>query len=277
MKTFKNLGIILLALSVTFSAEAQYQNKRRAVNIKRTTPQQEINAAADEIMPTAPVVGPTGSISYTPVEKESRSVVTFVPVVGKTFSTLSGSANTGYSFSKRDGSLMGIGILFGRGTWQFETGLNYAERGGNESYSLNYVSWDMEYKNKYLEVPLLGRYNYRVSKDISVFAKAGLVLARLQDSEGSLSNKKNYYQYYYATSNNLNSTKSSFEETETRWALGAGASWKLTRSISWMIQADYQESLGNVSTSQPNGLYGTTSMNLGATTYGFNTGLILDI
>lgn len=223
-------------------------------------------------------------MSYNPnldIEKE-ESLFRYVPMIGTTSATFSGGSGS-YSFANRSGTMAGLGVIIGRGILQVETGLNYAERGGTEKFSESYGwnstrSWEMDFKNKYLEIPLLIRAERQMTQRFSIFAKAGIVYALLQDSEGSFGNTQNYTSYYnYYSSNNLSNTKSYFKDSTVRWAVGAGTAYKINRTLSWVFQADYQESFGDVSNSQPAGYYTTTSMSLSEQTYSINTGLLFDL
>ena len=212
------------------------------------------------------------------VAPRKESMIKWMPIIGMTFSKFNGSADN-YSFGSHTGYLAGISVLLGKGPWQIESGLQYAERGGVENYNLpynTYNSWSMEYKNKYLEVPLMARYNYQTSASTSVFAKAGVVLSSLVGSEASYSSG-NPYTYSYYASNNLSDTKSYFNSFETRWAVGLGGQYRINSTMSAILQGDYQQSIGNSSTSQANGLVGDVGINLTTITYGFNAGIIFDI
>ncbi|RYZ88788.1 MAG: PorT family protein, partial [Proteobacteria bacterium] len=208
--------------------------------------QQEIDAEAKIAMKTS------GARPYT-----LGSLVHIVPIAGLTFSNFKGASGN-YSFSNTSGYDAGIGILIGRGDLQFETGLMYAERGSKESFRFNFQSWDLSYQNKYLELPLLARYNIMNNKDVRLYVKGGVNVGVLQSSHGQMANMQNYYApntngaymnngYYGATSYNANlandnNTKSAFASTDLRWVLGLGGQVRMTRTLAWTLEGDYQNS-----------------------------------
>jgi hypothetical protein len=76
---------------------------------------------------------------------------------------------------------------------------------------------------------------------------------------------------------NDNNTKNYFASTDLRWAVALGGQVRITRSMAWTLEADYQNSVSNVSTNQPDGYYGSTNLNLQTQTYGLLTGLVWSI
>ncbi|RYZ85193.1 MAG: hypothetical protein EOP04_16470 [Proteobacteria bacterium] len=226
----------------------------------------------------------TGTKAYT-----RGSLVHLVPIGGMNFSNFKGATGN-YTFSTTSGYEAGVGVLIGRGDLQFETGLMYAERGSKESYKFNFESWDITYQNKYLEIPAMARYNVVNNSDIRIYAKGGIVMGVLQSSKGTLANVQNpnmamngAYSNMYGVNTynsslvNDNNTRSAFASTDLRWALGIGGQVRMTRSLAWTLEGDYQNSTSEISTSQPNGYNSSTGFNLTMETYGFRTGLVWSI
>ncbi|HEY8271589.1 MAG TPA: outer membrane beta-barrel protein [Pseudobdellovibrionaceae bacterium] len=262
MKNCMNLLVLLFAFTMQIRAQAQTQEPTL---VDSTTA--------------------AGLVTKTPKPEPIKPLLTFEPVGGITFSNFTGGSGP-YKFESRTGYQGGLGFLIGRGKFQFETGLLYAERGSREIYQLGISHWQIDYNNRYIEVPTLIRYNYELSRDAKIFLKAGAVVAVLQDSTGPISNTQNYtamgnyYGMYYNSSGvaiNDGNTKNYFGSTDIRWAAGIGGGVKITKSISWTMQMDYQTSITKVSENQPDGYLGTTNMNLFAVTYGLNTGIAFSL
>lgn len=231
------------------------------------------------------------SVATSPSYFGTKSLLKFEPSIGMNMSTYSGASGN-YSFEPTTGFSGGIGVLVGRSNLQFETGLFYAERGGKESFKMGNRQWGIDYKNKYIEVPLMARYNFETSKETRLFVKAGAVIAVLQDSRGDVTNTQNYSQssamygnygyyngYYNADGIAINdgNTKDSFTATDMRWAAAVGGLIRITRNIAWSLQGDYQTSIQKASDSQPNGYVGTTPFTLKTITYGLNTGVLISL
>jgi len=224
-------------------------------------------------------------------------LIHLAPVGGLTFARLKGNTTTGYDFSPATGYEGGISVLVGRGRFQFETGLMYAERSMKESYKMGVSQWDLNYTNKYIELPVLVRYNFINNSDIRVYAKGGAIAALLQDSRGTMSNMQNYnsamvpsgiysgiynpYSYGVTSYNsNLiqnNDTKSAFATADFRWAAGIGGQVRMTKTLALLLEADYQTSINSASNTQPDGYYGSTNMNLVMETYGIKTGVLISL
>lgn len=226
-----------------------------------------------------------GVATRSPKLEPMKPLLNFEPVGGMTYSNFTGGTGA-YKFEGRTGYQGGVGFLIGRGRFQFETGLLYSERGGKEIFQSGMSHWEIDYNNRYIEVPTLMRFSYEVSRDAKIFIKGGAVVAVLQDSTGPVTNTQNYaamnnyYGMFYnsaGTAVNDGDTKSYFSSTDVRGAVGIGGSVKITKSIYWTMQMDYQASLTKVSELQPDGYLGTTSMNLFAVTYGLNTGITLSL
>ncbi|WP_413287497.1 outer membrane beta-barrel protein [Bdellovibrio sp. HCB337] len=232
------------------------------------------------------------AMKTTPKAVKREPLVHLAPVGGITFAKLKGTTSPGYSFSTATGYEGGVGILIGRGSFQFETGVMYAERSTKESYSNGMSTWDLTYQNKYIELPLMVRWNVMNNSDIRLYVKGGGVGSLLQSSTGAMSNMQNYnaamypgayYPSYYGAANYNSSllqsddTKSAFSAADFRWAAGIGGQIRVTKSIAVLLEGDYQTSLNPVSNTQPNGYFGSTSMNLSLETYGIKAGVLISL
>lgn len=269
MKTVGLLYRVLLAVSLSASVAHAGELKN------------EIDAEASMAMKTA---------SPKPVSR--ASLIHLEPIGGITFAKLKGETAQGYNFTTSTGYEGGVGVIIGRGSLQFETGLMYAERSSREEYRMGISTWDLTYQNKYIELPLLVRYNVINNSDLRLYAKGGAVASLLQDSKGTMSNVQNstmygagayspYMGYYGATYNtdliNDNSTKSAFSTVDFRWAAGIGGQVRITKSIAMLLEGDYQTSVNPISNSQPNGYIGSTAMKLVMETYGIKAGLVISL
>jgi len=218
------------------------------------------------------------------VKVSSPSLLQIDAVGGMDFSSYKGAAGD-YSFTTTSGYEAGMEVLVGRSSLQFETGLLYAERGGKESYRFSITTWDITYNNKYIEIPALVRYNVVNNRDLRMFVKAGAVMAVMQDSTGTMDNVQNYYSpnaFVFGVNSNTslatgNDTKSYFSNIDPRWVAGIGGQLRFNKWLAWTLEADYQLSINKVSTSQPNGYYGTTEMSLSTESFGIVTGLVFNI
>ncbi|MGZ3743776.1 MAG: outer membrane beta-barrel protein [Pseudobdellovibrionaceae bacterium] len=264
MKSSWNLLILLFAMMVQMQAHAQPSAPSGELSLDTAAPS----------MVTRP-----------PRPEPLKPLISFEPLAGMTFTNFTGGTGP-YRFESLSGYEGGLGLLIGRGTFQFETGLLYAERGSKEIYQNGISHWEINFRNHYIEVPTFIRFSYEASKDATLFVKAGAVVAVLQDSSGPISNAQNYtamstyYGVFYnasGTAINDGNTRNYFSSTDIRWAGALGGSVKITKSISWTMQADYQTSINKVSENQPDGYIGTTSMNLFAVTYGLKTGIAFSL
>ncbi|MBS1971761.1 MAG: outer membrane beta-barrel protein [Bdellovibrionales bacterium] len=220
-----------------------------------------------------------------------RSLIHIEPIAGITFAKYKGETAQGYSFTTGTGYEGGVGVLVGRGNFQFETGIMYAERTSREEYRMGISTWDLSYQNKYIELPLLARYNVINNNDLRLYVKGGAVASLLQDSTGTMSNVQNANMYntgiyspygmYGATYNtdliNNNDTKSAFSTVDFRWAAGIGGQVRITKSIAMLLEGDYQTSVNAISNSQPNGYIGSTAMKLQMETYGIKAGVLISL
>lgn len=273
--------VFALALGLQIQAHAKASETRLA---------QEI-AANDAY--TSPYEMSTSARAGTP--SLSKSLVSFEPTFGLTMSTYTGATGN-YSFTPRAGYSGGVGVLVGRGNFQFESGLLYSERGGKESFEMGIRKWDIEYKNSFIEVPLMARYNFETSKETRIFVKAGVVVGVLQNSVGNVSNAQNvssnpaaygygygsygYNGAYYNPNDqvvNDGNTKSYFNTMDIRYAGAIGGIVRINRTLAWTLQGDYQTSISKSSESTPNGYVGVINMDLKSITYGLNTGILISI
>lgn len=284
--------IPVLITGMVFEAGAQYTFSSKSV-------QDEIAEVAAEIAPTqAPARTRSAApkkkrlrLSYQNPESEASSFasemgtstaalpdqepsfVTLFAAGGATVSKMTGGGGS-YSFSERNGYTGGLGLLIGRGVLQLESGAYYSQRGAYQDYSDAYGKWSYEFDNSYIEVPAYLRVRLELGSSFSIFAKAGAVLAFLQESKVTLGNLQNYY---IGSSGKSQDGKDYFESFDPRWAVGVGATIKFTRSVGLLLQADLQESFKNSSTIQPHPTGGTTAMKLSTSSYGLSAGLQWEI
>lgn len=277
MEKARSMIRFLLAMSLSASAMAFAQSDL----------QKEINAEASAaVRATAPKAAAKASLIH------------LEPIAGITFAKFKGETAQGYSFTTNTGYEGGIGVIIGRGNLQFETGLMYAERSSREEYRMGISTWDLTYQNKYIELPLLARYNVMNNNDLRLYIKGGAVASLMQDSQGTMANVQNanmynvgagayspygspYMGYYGATYNtdliNDNNTKSAFSSVDFRWAAGIGGQVRVTKAIAVMLEGDYQTSVNAISNSQPNGYIGSTAMKLVMETYGIKAGVVISL
>ena len=186
-------------------------------------------------------------------------------VLGVTSSHLSGlDSNRQGSDDSISGLVGGVDVLFGRGLWQFETGLLKAERGGNETTATDKAALQL----KYLEIPLLVNYSFSHPLNTHLFAKGGAVLAYLQDAKRSLRGGADGEP-------DSEDVKSSFEDFDPRIEIGVGGRFKLAHGFFWVIEADYQRSLQQISRvdAQPSDFY----YKVYNESLGFMTGMSFDL
>ncbi len=284
----KNLIPVLLT-GMAFEARAQYTFSGKSV-------QDEIAEVAGEI---TPVEAPTRVRSAAPKKKRLRlsyqnpaaeiesgvgaskvnlpdqepSSVTLLALGGATVSKMTGAGGF-YSFSERNGYTGGLGLLVGRGLLQLESGFYYSQRGAYQDYNDSYVRWSYEFDNSYIEVPVYLRVHLEMGSSFSIFAKAGSVLAFLQDSKVTLGNLQSSYA---GNSGKALDGKDYFESFDPRWAVGVGATVRFTRSVGLLLQSDLQESFKNSSAFQPHPSGGTTAMKLSTNSYSLSAGLQWEI
>lgn len=275
MEKARSILRLLLAVSLSASTAAFAQSSDL---------QKEINAEAGSAM-----------IKTTaPKAVAKASLIHLEPIAGITFAKFKGETTQSYSFTTNTGYEGGLGVIIGRGNLQFETGLMYAERSSREEYRNGISTWDLTYQNKYIELPLLARYNIMNNNDLRLYVKGGAVASLLQDSRGEMTNVQNpmmntagngvyspYMGYYGATYNtdliNDNNTKSAFSAVDFRWAAGIGGQVRITKAVAVMLEGDYQTSVNSVSSSQPNGYMGSTAMKLVMETYGIKAGVVISL
>jgi len=259
----RTAGIITVLLGLVVGLQVQAQN--------------DGSSSTNYDSYSAPAPAPNGASSYHYVKRTFEEPLFHIaPVFGVTYSTFTGGSGN-YSFGSSTGYEGGMDVLIGRGDLKFETGLIYAERGSKETYSSSYsnLSWSQNFQNQYLEIPLMANYSWQVSKETHLFVKGGLVVAFLQNASGDISTNQPSYGYYssFYSPTAGKSTSDYFSTTDVRYAVGLGSNVQITRSMSWVVQADYEVSTNKISTSQPDAYGNVNSMGLSMSTYGLNTGL----
>lgn len=183
----------------------------------------------------------------------SGSFLKVAPVVGfssTTFADVKGQ--NGVSVRFRPGMMAGAAVLAGSGALKLDTGLFYAEYGANlDSAWLMKVTIDQSTKTtfqeyspanaefvfKYLDVPLLARYEFRPESRTGFYVRGGLVLGLLQSAQARVTVLTG------DVGGGSQDMKNQMKDLDPRFAAGGGGRVKLTRSLEWLIQLDYQQSL----------------------------------
>ncbi|MBO9665911.1 MAG: outer membrane beta-barrel protein, partial [Bdellovibrio sp.] len=160
---------------------------------------------------------------------EEKSLFTIEPIGGYLSSGFTEIKTPGTP-KRREGYVVGANVLYGRGNWQLETGLQYAERGMLVN---NLGSYNYEYTVKYLEVPAMLRWSFVNRQSWSLFSEAGLVLATVQDAKLQATGP-------YSESADV---KDNFNSLDTRMALSFGGTWKYTKNIAAVMMVNYQSSI----------------------------------
>ncbi len=182
--------------------------------------------------------------------------VTMEPTFGYVNANLSGIAGVnGASVDAVNRMQGGAGVLIGRGMWQGETGLIYAQRGGAMNNALDNSGTykvNMDFTTTYLDVPMMARFSFPHSSRSHFFARAGVIVGFLVDAKYDV--KANPVSIYSGYAPAMNETgkdaKDLFNSTDFRGALGVGYDWKFSRNVGWIVQADFQESLAKINTSK---------------------------
>lgn len=241
-------SLLVVATVVMFSLASEAQQRNRSM---RHNGQQSV-----------------GSVNYYSQKKPSSFVVV-EPMLGMTSSTFSGiEGKNGAKIESRVGFTSGMNILLGRGAWQFESGMHYAERGaifkGLGSAALD--KGTIDFKNQYLEIPVLVRYSFQPRSGSRFFLKGGLVSGFLIDSkttvEGPYSDKDEFEK----------NAKELFSSNDFRTLLGLGGVIKLSQNFSWLLHMDYQSSVMAINSSK---FLGDLNVHNSSLTLG--TGLSFDI
>lgn len=188
------------------------------------------------------------------------------PLVGATSSSFAGvEGKDGFKLENLTGYQGGLLVLFGRSSWQFETGLVMAERGAKGVFNGSSVQASYIYQLRYLELPLLAKYSFQPPSRDHFFVKIGAVLAHLQDAQ----HKVDEWSVDYYERPGDYSAKEGYQDVDARLALGAGGQIRFGSGFAWVIQGDYQRGLAKVNKQ------GEVPMYNGS--IGISTGLLIDL
>ncbi|QLY26044.1 outer membrane beta-barrel protein [Bdellovibrio sp. KM01] len=193
--------------------------------------------------------------------------VTLEPTVGyisSTFNGIEGIGGASVDFAER--MQTGVGVLIGRGMWQFETGLLYSTRGGKltnltetTSYGTRTANWDV--KVNYFDIPLVARLSLMHSSRSHFFFRGGLVVGIL-DKAWASGEQTSVSAYGVSSQSLYQDGDDFFNSTDIRGVLGAGYDWKFSRRVGLVAQAEVQQSVSKVNTD--NFLSGKDVYNMGA-------------
>jgi len=187
--------------------------------------------------------GGTSQTEIRTVRAAKPSFFQLAPVAGYTYSTFSEASSNGSSVDSLSGFQGGGLLLMGRGFFQVETGLIYSERGAKFTNNLGSLSngqlfrSDFEAKLRYLEVPLMARYSFTPRHQSRLFIKGGVIAGILQSAEHTILKND------AGRPNGTENAKSQYQETDYRAAAGVGGEIKITKTMSWLLQGDYQYGL----------------------------------
>lgn len=203
------------------------------------------------------------SVSKLPTTARTRgSLFQVAPIIGYSSSTFANvEGKNGAKIESLAGYQAGAELLIGREKLQLETGLIYAERGAKIS---NWAGmYNATYSLKYLEIPAIAKYSFQPRTSSQFFVKGGLVAGMLQDGKftmegGGLKLETNLKDEYNAM--------------DLRVALGLGGTIRITRSMGWLIQGDYQQSSSKINKSSP-----TAGTDLYNGSISLTTGLSIDL
>ncbi|MBX2994325.1 MAG: PorT family protein [Bdellovibrionaceae bacterium] len=269
-KTSLTVGILAVLMTSIVSAQGlgyqettprRVKQSRPTVGARQTMAPASTTSNNEEL--TLDNYDAQGSLSTTVRRPVARgSLMQIAPVLGYAQSSFANvQAQNGAKLENLGGLNGGAELLIGREKLQLETGLIYAERGAKISNIAGIQT--NTYNYKYLEIPLLAKYAFQPRTSSQFFVKGGLVAGLLQEAKvkqegGGFTLEANIKDQYNAM--------------DLRAALGLGGTLRINRTMGWLIQADYQQSLGKINKESPAGSVDLFNMSLG-----ISTGLSIDI
>ncbi len=193
------------------------------------------------------------------------SMLSIEPVVGAVSSTFTNVVAEGTAkIESVPGGLAGLNFIVGQDDLQLEAGLALASRGSKvTNISTSSGKLSVEFTNKYLDIPLLGRYTFMDDGQFRLFVKGGVVVGLLQSSEakGTLGSQ---------TANS--DFKSYFNGTDARFAMSVGSSVRISNKMHLIGSLDYQHSMSKVNTDKFQ-----EDLDMRITSYGLAVGLGFEI
>lgn len=207
-------------------------------------------------------------VKYAPkkVVAESAYKFSMEPVAGITYSNFTGiEGRNGASVQSTLGYQGGLNafLTFNR-SFALESGLTYAQRGTKITGMIGGAgaTYTANFNLKYLEIPVMARYAFRDMNSTHFFVKGGLVAGLLQDARFEMTDFKNMS----FNGETETSAKEYFNSTDFRLAAGIGGLVKITKSMSWLIQGDYQMGLTRINTDKLSTEWSAYNSGFGATT-----------
>lgn len=192
------------------------------------------------------------------------SMLSIEPVVGGALSTFQSSNSvSNIKYTIATGGIVGLNFILGTDALQFETGALLASRGTKFTVKLDdNTELSGEIANKYLDVPLLGRYTFMDDGQFRFFVKGGLIIATLQSSEVN----------GYAGSKYFNiDSKDGFKQNDIRTSFSVGSTMHISEKIRLVGTVETQTSLDRVTRENSNG----ESLRISA--FGISVGLGFEI
>jgi hypothetical protein len=238
------------ALILGFSMSAQAQTGRTGTKFTPSYTQDEVAASGEMAGGAA-----TQTMSQRAEVLAPRMIpnpwITLEPTLGYVSSNFSGiEGKNGSSVDAVSRMQGGMGVLIGRGMWQGETGLIYAQRGARFNMANSYTGGKnvYDFNLTYMDIPLMARFSWPHSSRSHFFARAGVVVGILSDAKYDATTTVASYSGNSTYNTNGVDGKEYFNSTDLRGAFGAGYDWKFARHVGLVVQADLQESLGKINT-----------------------------
>jgi hypothetical protein len=222
---------------------------------------------------TSALAAPTkaGSASGSSNVRDSRtkkidnSFLQLGAIVGASSSNWAGVEPTTGKFESLTGYTAGGQIIMGKEQLQFETGVYSSERGVKWTGAFDNLL-EVEYKIKYIDIPLLAKYSFQQRSQSSFFIKGGALIGLLQSAESNGVIKD--FGGFKKSSN----IKDQLNSTDLRYSLSGGGDIKLSKNVGLSLELNYQISNGAINKEK-----GTDNIEIRNTATTLSTGLIFDI
>lgn len=189
-------------------------------------------------------------------QPSAESFVRLAPVAGYSYSEWDKASPSGGRMDSVGGFVGGIAAVIGQDRFNYEIGLQYAERGSVYKGALknaygNFVSTDgasIETTTKYLEIPAFVRFNFVQMREAQLFVRGGGSFAMLVGNESAISRgSSNAISYNGVADVNVVSREKTLgvdlSSTDWRWAVGLGGNLRISSSISWTVDGLFERSL----------------------------------
>ncbi|WP_413586420.1 porin family protein [Bdellovibrio sp. HCB274] len=234
---------IIAALILGFTMSAQAQSSKARAKFRPQHSPSEMQAANE----MSGVQTMSQRQEVLAVKTIPNPMVTLEPTIGYVSSTFTGiEGQNGSSVDSVSRMQGGAGVLIGRGSWQFDTGLLYSQRGAQLNINANdVVTATSDITMTYIDVPVMARFSWPHSSRSHLFARAGAVVGFLTEGKTETKATINYMGMSQSQSASED-VKDYFNSTDIRWALGVGYDWKFARQMGLVVQADFQESVSKI-------------------------------